>query len=95
MVVLLGFAFETKGAGFGFQGADFGVNVTAVFAAALGQHDSHGLLLRWSRSGRLLDVDRSRGWRRGLFSNVDGSWRRSWWRIADVDGLWLRWRRGG
>lgn len=95
VMVLLGFAFETKSAGFGFQGANFSVNVTAMFAATLGQHDGHGLLLRWSRSGRLLNVDRSRGWRRGLFSDVDRSWVRSGWRIANVDGLWLRWRRGG
>ena len=90
MMVLLCFAFETKSAGFGFQGADFSVDVTTVFTAAFGQDDSHGLLLRWCRSGRLVDVDRSRGWRRSLFSNVDWSWRRGGWRVANVDGLWLR-----
>jgi hypothetical protein len=94
VVVLLGFTFETKSASFGFQGADFGVDVTAAFAATLRQHDGHGLLLRRSRSGRFLDVDRSRRWR-GWFSDVDGSWRRRRCRVADVDGLRLRWRWAG
>jgi hypothetical protein len=94
VIVLLGFAFEAKSAGLCFQGADFGMDVTAAFATTLGQHDSHRLLLRRSRSRRFLDVDRGRRWGSWL-SDVDRSWRRSRCRVADVDGLRLRWRWAG
>jgi hypothetical protein len=47
--------------------------------------------LRWGRSRRFLDVDRSRRWR-SRFSDVDWSWRRRRCRVANVDGLRLGWR---
>jgi hypothetical protein len=36
VMVLLSFTFETESTGFGFQGADFGVNITTVFTTAFG-----------------------------------------------------------
>lgn len=91
----MGFAFETESTSFGLQCADFGMDIATVFAATFREYDGHGLRLRRSRSSGLLNVDGSRGWSRRLLSNVDWSWRRSRWRVTNVNRLWLRWRRSG